>query len=245
MRLNDRWHQILGVHDGGRLSGAADCNAYGLETSAGLVMFDAGAGIRPAAQLSALDGAGFPGGPQHLFLTHAHADHSGGAADLVSRYGMPVHAGKLTARWVGDGAEDKFSLPVARRAGVYPPDYAFRAVRVDRVLDSASTIRIGDAEITAIATPGHSADHMSYLVRVDGQASLIAGDAIFAGGTIVLQDTWDSSVADSCASIRRLAGFEFERLLSGHGPLVLERAREHVEIAMERISRLLPPRNLT
>ena len=64
---------------------------------------------------------------------------------------MPVHAGELTAQWVGSGAEDRFSLPVARRAGVYPPDYVFRPVRIGEVRADASTFRIGDAEITAIA----------------------------------------------------------------------------------------------
>lgn len=243
MRINQRWHQILGTCDGVALSATADCNAFALETGAGLVLFDAGAGMGETGALPALAAAGFPDDLQHLFLTHAHADHAGGAALLAARYGMPIHAGSLTAQWLAAGDEDKLSLPGARAAGIYPPDYRLRPVAVDRIVAEKTSIRIGDAEIVPLATPGHSLDHWSYLVRIDGSATLVAGDAIFAGGKIVLQDTWDSGVAESCASIRKLAALEFDAFLPGHGPLVLAHAPEHLEAAMQRIDRLLPPLN--
>lgn len=243
MRINGRWHQILGTHEGTRLSAASDCNAFGLETSTGLVLFDAGAGIDPADQHFGLVASGFPDGAAHLFLTHGHADHSGGAAALASRHGMPIHAGPLTAQWLAAADEARVSLPAARRAGIYPPSYVFEAVHVQHIVADGIAIRIGDAEVVPIATPGHSADHWSYLVRVDGQTTLVAGDALFAGGSVILQDTWDSSVADSCASIRRLATFTFDAFLPGHGPPVLAGAGSHVATAMQRIDRLLPPLN--
>ncbi len=243
MRIDERWHQILGTHDGEPLSGVGDCNAFGLETTEGLVLFDAGTAIDPGEQRRALSEAGFRDGPRHLVLTHAHADHAGGAAALAASYGTVIHAGPLTAQWLTVGDEASISLPVARSAGIYPPDYRLTATAVDHVVADGVAVRIGDAEILPLATPGHSADHFSYLVRAGGRVTLVGGDAIFAGGTIVLQDTWDSSVADSCASIRRLATLSFDALLPGHGPAILADARSHVAQAMERIDRLLPPLN--
>lgn len=244
MQISKHWHQILGSHAGGVLSTAADCNVFAVETSAGLVTFDAGAGIDPQVQRRAFADAGFGDGARHLFLTHGHADHAGGTAAVVLRWGTSVHAGALTARWLATGDEAKVSLPGARRAGLYGADYVFGPVTVDHEVVEGVTIAIGDIEIEPIATPGHSADHFSYLVRCDGGTTLIAGDALFAGGTVILQDTWDSSVADTCASIRHLARLRFDALLAGHGPPVLADTANHVAMAMERIDRLLPPYNL-
>ena len=244
MQIATHWHQIFGEHEGRLLSTVGDCNAFAVETSAGLVLFDAGTGIDPEAQQRALAAAGFPEGPKHLFLTHGHADHAGGASALASRYAAVVYAGPITADWLGAGNEAKISLPSARRGGVYPPGYVYRPVQVDHVVTEGATILLGDVEITPVATPGHSADHWSYVVGVDGRSTLIAGDALFAGGTVILQDTWDSSVAQTCASIRRMRTLAFDAMLSGHGPPVLSDAVSHVDIAMQRIDRLLPPLNL-
>ena len=243
MQISKRWHQILGSHAGGVLSTATDCNVFAVETSAGLVVFDAGAGIDPQVQRRAFEDAGFGNGAKHLFLTHGHADHAGGAQALVHRCEASVHAGPLTALWLATGDEEKVSLQGPRRAGVYADDYVFGPVMVDHPVADGVAITIGDVEIVPIATPGHSADHYSYLVHMVGETTLIAGDALFAGGTVILQDTWDSSVADTCASIRKLAGRRFNALLSGHGPPVLDNAASHVAKAMQRIDRLLPPLN--
>ncbi len=241
MHIHGRWHQLLGSHAGTQLSHQADCNTFGLATSAGLILFDAGSGID--LPRGAFEAAGFPQGPSHILLTHGHADHSGGAAGLAATYGATLHAGELTALWLDEGNEDRISLPAARRAGVYPPDYRFAAVRVDQLVRSGAPIAIGEAMITPVATPGHSADHLSYLVEADGETVLVGGDAIFAGGTVVLQDTWDSSVAQTCESIRMLSALSFDVLLAGHGPCVLTQARSVIDIAMARVARLLPPLN--
>jgi glyoxylase-like metal-dependent hydrolase (beta-lactamase superfamily II) len=243
MRLAGRWHQIFGAHDGALLSTGGDCSAFGLETDEGLVLFDAGTGLDAADQPRALAAAGFPEGPRHLLLTHGHADHAGGAALLVARYRTTLHAPPLTAQWLAAADEAKISLSVARRAGIYPPDYVLRPATADRIVAAGAAFHIGGAGILPVATPGHSADHFSYLVRSDGHSVLVGGDALFAGGTIVLQDTWDSSVSDSCATIRRLATLAFESFLPGHGPAVLGDAPSHLALAMARVDRLLPPLN--
>ena len=85
---------------------------------------------------------------------------------------------------------------------------------------------------------------MSYLVEAHGITALVGGDALFAGGRIMLQDSWDCSVADSCATIRRLAGLDFDWLLPGHGAPVLGEAGSAVAEAMRRVDRFLPPFNL-
>ena len=85
--------------------------------------------------------------------------------------------------------------------------------------------------IQAIATPGHSHDHVSYLVERAGQRFLVGGDAMFYGGRIILRNTYDCSVPLSTASIQRLATFDFDALLPGHLNFSLKNGKRHVEDA--------------
>jgi hydroxyacylglutathione hydrolase len=244
MRIAEAWHLLLGRNGDRVLSDALDCCVFALETAAGLIVFDAGANPDPGGFRAALAGMDWRGGPIHLFLTHGHADHSGGAAGVREAFDARVYAGALTASWVEAGDETAVSLAAARAGGLYPPDYALRACAVDERLADGRVLEIGDARISVVATPGHSADHMSFLVEAHGAKALVAGDALFAGGRVVLQDTWDCSVADTCATVRKLSRLDFDMLLAGHGPPVLSGARDHVALAMERVSRLLPPLSL-
>ncbi len=239
--LADGWSLVMAGGGSDALSEPRDCCAYGLNTDEGLILFDAGAGV--ASPLLALAKAGFAEGPSLLCLTHAHADHSGGAAIIKNAHGCDVVAGRQTADWLENADEQAISLDVAKRAGVYPADYVFAGCGVDRRVGDEDSFEFGGAAIKAIATPGHSADHLSYLVTYRGVTTLVAGDAIFSNGTVILQDTWDSSVSQTCATIRRLGRYEFAQLLPGHGAPLLNNAREAVDIARRRVDQLLPPQN--
>ena len=185
---------------------------------------------------------------QQIEILARHADvkdgGAGGAAGLRARLAAATLAGPATARLVAAGDEAGISLAAARAAGIYPADYRFTACPIDRVVDDCETLAIGELEILAIATPGHSADHFSYLVRRGGRRWLAAGDAVFHGGRIALQDTWDCSLQDSIRSLRRLAGLEFDALLPGHYAFALQRGRRQLEAALARPERMLPPPQL-
>jgi glyoxylase-like metal-dependent hydrolase (beta-lactamase superfamily II) len=243
MHLAGDWHMILGRYGSDLLSDPLDCCAYGLATEAGLILFDAGAGRNLPSIGTSLRQAGFVDGPSFLFLTHGHADHAGGAATLKAEFGCKVYGGTQTAEWLTNGNEEAISLPSARASGVYPLHYTLSACTFDATFADGDAVMVGGARITALATPGHSADHMSYLVTHNGTTTLIAGDAVFAGGTVILQDCWDSSVADTCRTIRRLKALDFDMLLAGHGAPLLSSATSAVDIAMERVGRMLPPLN--
>lgn len=244
MEIAEGWHILLGRNRDVILSDPLDCCVFALETASGLIVFDAGANAYPHAIRRALTEMNWGGGSVDLFLTHCHADHSGGAAGIREALGARVYAGQQTAKWLEAADEAAISLAAARAVGLYPPDYALRPCMVDERLADWQSLEIGGARITALATPGHSADHMSFLVEARECTALVAGDALFAGGRVILQDIWDCSVSDTCATIRRLAGLDFDMLLAGHGQPVLTQAREHVAIAMERVVRFLPPLNL-
>lgn len=92
-----------------------------------------------------------------VLLTHHHADHVGGLADVVARHPAPVY-----------GPADEAI------AGVDHPVQAG-----DRVL--------GDAfppGFDVLAVPGHTLGHVAYFHPGDGASApvLLSGDSLFAGG---------------------------------------------------------------
>jgi len=89
----------------------------------------------------------------------------------------------------------------------------------DIILTADEALSIGNVRVSAIATPGHSLDHTSFMVEQASAVALVTGDAMMHSGRIIYQDIYDFDVRQSADSIRRLATFEFDTLLPGHGLL--------------------------
>ena len=127
---------------------------------------DASVVIAAAAQTSAR--------PTGLWLTHHHADHCAGVAELLARWPQLQIIGPNDARmpWVqqkvGDG---------------------------DRVEISAHS------SMLVIATPGHTRSHHAYLLTNALQDHLFCGDALFSAGCGRL---FEGDGADLLLSMRRL-----------------------------------------
>jgi glyoxylase-like metal-dependent hydrolase (beta-lactamase superfamily II) len=136
----------------------------------------------------------------HIVITHQHGDHAGSAAAVL------------------EAAPDA----VGYAGGPDTP-----AIDVPRPLTS-----VGDGDevfdLTIIATPGHTAGHISVLDEVAGV--LVAGDALnTAGGQATGPNPrFSSDMETALASVAKLAGFSFETLLVGHGDPVTSGASDQV-----------------
>ncbi|MDY6764722.1 MAG: rhodanese-like domain-containing protein [Halobacteria archaeon] len=86
----------------------------------------------------------------HVFDTHIHADHISGGRDLANKVGAEYHLGKL--------AEKR------------DPQYEYDALERNQV------IQVGDINIKAAYTPGHTTEMTSYLVSDE---ALMTGDTLF------------------------------------------------------------------
>jgi hydroxyacylglutathione hydrolase len=144
-----------------------------------------------------------------ILLTHGHLDHIAGCAELVRRYGCPVHL----------HPEDLFLYRSLTDHGAW---YGFRleaAPEPVTPLTDGQFLPLGGAELEVLATPGHSPGGVCFRFQTTGGPALLCGDTLFAGA-YGRTDLPGGSFARLKASVtRRILSLPPEtRLLPGHGP---------------------------
>ncbi|OCB55285.1 MBL fold metallo-hydrolase [Mycobacterium malmoense] len=119
-----------------------------------------------------------------VLISHRHGDHTDGIDKLVERTGATVRsAGSGFLRGLGGHLTD------------------------GEVIDAAGL------KITVMATPGHTADSLSFVL----EDAVLTADSVLGRGTTVI-DKEDGSLAAYLESLRRLRGLGARTVLPGHGP---------------------------
>ncbi|MFC5379530.1 MBL fold metallo-hydrolase [Aquipuribacter nitratireducens] len=175
---------------------------------------------------------------RRLLLTHAHADHAGGAAGWAAQ-GAQVHAhtadaGVLeTGRSPGSDRRYRLARWLERwTQATYDP------VRVDvelhdgEVLDVAGGLRV-------VHTPGHTPGHVSLLHEPSGV--LITGDVLVhvAGRLAGLSPVVCHDYPLSLRTVHALTDLDYTVAAFTHGPEIRDRARERVRARVRRQERRL------
>ncbi|WP_433475720.1 MBL fold metallo-hydrolase [Spirillospora sp. CA-142024] len=247
MRLTQHVELVGSGSAGFDLTDPLDCHVYLVRGSRGAALIDAGAGVSAASFARRLLAAAGPAGERHLLLTHGHADHAGGAAEIARHVeGLAVRAGAPADEWIASGAEEMLSVDRGKAAGVYPGAYEFAACPTVRPIADGERIDLGGGVVLhAVATPGHADGHTCYLLEAPEGTALFSGDCVFTGGRISLQNLHDSRVPEYAASLERLAALEIGMLLPGHHEISLARAGRHLRAARDVLSRGLLPGSTT
>jgi glyoxylase-like metal-dependent hydrolase (beta-lactamase superfamily II) len=161
-----------------------------------------------SALLAALDGETV----SHIVVTHTHRDHSPAAAALKAATG---------ARIVGCGAH----RPSRRLAlgEVNPLDAsADQTFAPDLQMEQGDAIDGPGWSLSAIETPGHTANHLAFALREEN--ALFSADHVMAWSTTIVAPP-DGSMADYMASLEKLRGAEHAIYWPGHGGPVREPER--------------------
>ncbi len=137
-----------------------------------------------------------------ILCTHTHRDHSPAAAELKIRTGAPI-IGCAALSMDDDGP---------RADTAFDPDYA-----PDRVLTDGERLRGPDWTIEAVATPGHTSNHLCYAVIECG--ALFTGDHVMAWSTSVVSPP-DGDMRAYMASLQKLYDRDDRTYYPAHGPAV-------------------------
>ena len=126
-----------------------------------------------------------------VLLTHHHVDHSEGARTFAEAAGCGVRALDPAYRLGGEGLHD------------------------------GDVVAVDDLEIRVVATPGHTADSLSFLVPAEG--AVLTGDTVLGRGTTVVAHP-DGELGAYLGSLDRLHRLaeenEVRTIWPGHGPVI-------------------------
>jgi glyoxylase-like metal-dependent hydrolase (beta-lactamase superfamily II) len=236
-----------GALTGFGLSADFDAHVYLLDGGDELALVDCGMGTAEGMErvLANVRREGLdPERIARLLLTHYHTDHASGAARYRDALSLRVAFSAAEREALERPDHSRTSFDRAVEAGFFAPDFTYPACPVDDPLDDGAELAVGRLRVRYLATPGHCAGHGSFLVTGGDATYLLAGDAVFAGGKLLLQGIPDCDLWQSLQSVLRLGELAFDALLPGHGSIVRSGGQTHVHMAVDAIRRLAVPPNI-
>lgn len=164
-----------------------------------------------------------------VLLTHWHVDHAGSAARFAT-------SGAHSRVWVGEGDLDTVrgaaprvppspdtTLPgrlFARHGKRAPAVPTARGLGEGHEVDAAGGVQV-------VATPGHTAGHVSYLLPDHGV--LLAGDALFNVWFLSRGPRFLCTARSAQqATLERISHLDFDVLAVAHGPAIGSRAKQRI-----------------
>ncbi len=131
-----------------------------------------------------------------ILLTHGHADHSEGAPDLAELTGAPVRALDIRHRLGSEG------------------------------LAQGDVVAYDGLELHVVATPGHTADSLSFVLVGPAAPALLTGDTVLGRGTTMIAYP-EGDLGDYLTSLHRLRELAggtpgVAAVLPGHGPVLTD-----------------------
>jgi len=152
-----------------------------------------------------------------IMCTHTHRDHSPAAAPLAGRTGAPIiGCAPLALETAGPRADASFD-------GDYAPE---------RVLADGEAVEVDGALVTAVATPGHTSNHLCFAY---GDA-LLTGDHVMGWSTTVVFPP-DGDMAAYMASLDKLRHRQDRIYYPAHGDAVTNPQQYVRHLAGHRMQR--------
>ncbi len=149
-----------------------------------------------------------------ILVTHTHRDHSPASRPLAAATGAPiVGCPPLAIPDEGPRADAAFDF-----------DYA-----PDAVLADGERVTVGGVTVEAVATPGHTSNHLCFALPESGV--LFTGDHVMGWSTTIVSPP-DGDMSDYMASLDRLLAREDRIYFPTHGPAV-GNPRVHVQALID------------
>ncbi|MES1197501.1 MAG: MBL fold metallo-hydrolase, partial [Pseudomonadota bacterium] len=140
-----------------------------------------------------------------ILVTHRHLDHSPAARPLAAATGAPIYASGIAPRF----SPDDFVSEAGDDLGFKP----------DAVLGERVSVSGPDWTLEAIATPGHTSDHLCFALKEEN--ALFSGDHVMGWSTTVVSPP-DGDMDEYLASLDKIRARNFTTLWPTHGPPITD-----------------------
>ncbi|MGA2461509.1 MAG: MBL fold metallo-hydrolase [Candidatus Bathyarchaeia archaeon] len=163
-----------------------------------------------------------------IILTHPDIDHSGSVAELKEKLGnvkVAIHEADAP-RLTGEKPLKEVRGLVGLLFKAMSPFMKFKPVKPDVLLKDGEQVD----GLSVIHTPGHTQG--SICLYGERLKAMFAGDALRTDKNRrpkLPSATMTLNIAEAKNSIRKIASYEFELLLPGHGPPILTDASKKVK----------------
>jgi glyoxylase-like metal-dependent hydrolase (beta-lactamase superfamily II) len=212
------------------LHGRFQVAAFLVRHREGLALVDAGFPGWQYAILTAAASLPAPNGITHVILTHAHADHIGGAAGIVTHMSAEVICSATERPYVEGKSLAHASCSWLSRGVLTLSHYLTQRrvapVRVDRTVTEGDDI----CGLRVLSVPGHTPGQIALVHEED--RVVLCGDALFnVRGSIGYDPTPMLTVdpARAAASLEQIARLGLPDVAPSHGPAILGDAPARIE----------------
>jgi hydroxyacylglutathione hydrolase len=159
-----------------------------------------------------------------IIATHGHWDHLSSAKKIKELSGARLYVHKHDQKAVEKGDRDLTAS--------FLYDREFDAVHVDHGLKDGQKFKVGEIELRAIHTPGHTPGSVTIeIVEPNGKKMLFTGDTVAGGLSKKINsqpDAWPKS-------LKRLIATEADTFVMGHGPeRAIKDVKGHLEEALDQ-----------
>jgi N-acyl homoserine lactone hydrolase len=169
---------------------------------------------------------------KRVVLTHLHVDHDGGLAHFPHSEILVAHGELRTASgWAG---RFRGYLPNRWPSWFDPKPLDFAPEAFGPFAAAKRLTKAGD--VVAVATPGHTANHLSIIVEQDGTTFFLAGDTsyderLMLAGQIDGVSADDEVASATLAAIKRFTQYRPTVYLPTHDPQSAIRLASHRPVA--------------
>lgn len=191
---------------------------YLIVTSAGNILINSGYQSDVPAIKASIENLGFRFNDIKIFLiSHAHADHSGGAALIKKETGAKYMVMDSDVSVVESGGKTDFNYSHSS-----DPDMFFEPTKVDRILHDGDIVKLGNTKLVAYHTGGHTKGCTTWTMKIKEKNKkynivIVGGPYVNPGYKLVNNKEYPSIANDYEHTFKVLKSLPCDIFLGAHG----------------------------
>jgi metallo-beta-lactamase class B len=196
--------------------GSRDLASYLVTTSSGHILINSNLLSSPAQIRASIEKLGFRWKEvKFLLISHAHYDHCAGSAQILRETGAKYMVMEGDVPVAESGGKTDFQYG-SRAEFLYPP------AKIDRILHDRDRVSLGDVNLIARKTAGHTKGCTTWTMTVrDGGklyvAVIVGSPNVNPGYNLIHDPQYPQMSADYAAGLHTLKSLPCDLFLGAHG----------------------------